>query len=367
MKNLPAKITQVVKESNITDLTKAEAIAINYGPFMKEVNEQIKALKSLEKGNKEDVEKAKRIRIDLGKICSRASEQKKKDKDVLLLETRFIDSLYNTVNGAARLTQEEAKEIELHFENLEVERIEKLQKEREEELQKLEVEAIPDFLGVMEAEVWSNYLAGAKANLEAKKKAEKEAEDKRLQEEKEAKLYEQRKERLIPFWGFLKEETVLSMELGKMPEKEFIEILAEARFSKEEDDKAKEAQRIENERLKKEKEEAEAKAKEEEKKREAAEKKRKEEEEAKIAAERKAREEAEAKLKAREEAEAKAKAEEEAKIEAELKKGDAAKVKDLVADLEVIKTKYSFKSKKNQKTYSEVGQLLDKVINHINK
>jgi len=54
-------------------------------------------------------------------------------------------------------------------------------------------------------------------------------------------------------------------------------------------------------------------------------------------------------------------------LEAELNKGDAAKVKDLIADLESLKTKYSFKSAKNKKMYSDVNLLIDKVINHIHK
>ncbi|MFA8451801.1 MAG: hypothetical protein ACEPOW_13990 [Bacteroidales bacterium] len=74
-----------------------------------------------------------------------------------------------------------------------------------------------------------------------------------------------------------------------------------------------------------------------------------------------------AELKAKEEAERKAKEEEEVRLEAELNKGDTAKVKDLIADLEALKTKYSFKSSKNVKMYKDVGLLIDKITNHINK
>jgi hypothetical protein len=53
--------------------------------------------------------------------------------------------------------------------------------------------------------------------------------------------------------------------------------------------------------------------------------------------------------------------------QAELKKGDSDKVQDLKSDLEELKTKYSFKSAKYKKTYSDVNILIDKVINHINQ
>ena len=99
---------------------------------------------------------------------------------------------------------------------------------------------------------------------------------------------------------------------------------------------------------------------------------------AKLKAEQDAKQALEDKLKAKEESEAeriaKAKQDEEnaikAKAEAEqleLKKGDSDKVKDLKNDLEALKTKYSFKSAKYKKTYTDVNNLIDKVINHINK
>ena len=92
--------------------------------------------------------------------------------------------------------------------------------------------------------------------------------------------------------------------------------------------------------------------------------------------ERKAKEEAErienerirkenAELKAKQDAIEKEAAEREAKIQANLSKGDAAKVEDLIKDLEALKTKYTFKSAKNQKKYADTGLLIDKVIGHI--
>jgi len=63
----------------------------------------------------------------------------------------------------------------------------------------------------------------------------------------------------------------------------------------------------------------------------------------------------------------KAKEDIEAKKQSELNKGDAAKVEDLISDLQLLKSKYSFKSAKNSTMYSEVGILIGKVINHINK
>ena len=58
---------------------------------------------------------------------------------------------------------------------------------------------------------------------------------------------------------------------------------------------------------------------------------------------------------------------EQERIQDELNKGDEAKFNDLVKDLKDLKTKYEFKSEKNKKMYQDVGSLMDKVIEHINK
>jgi hypothetical protein len=55
----------------------------------------------------------------------------------------------------------------------------------------------------------------------------------------------------------------------------------------------------------------------------------------------------------------------EALRQAELAKGDADKVKDLIEDFIKLKTKYTFKSKRNQVMYGKVGQLIEKTINFI--
>jgi colicin import membrane protein len=93
----------------------------------------------------------------------------------------------------------------------------------------------------------------------------------------------------------------------------------------------------------------------------------KKEAEAKLAAEKAEKECLLAELKAKEEAEAKAELERQALIEAELTKGDKAKIADMIADLEAIKTKYEFKAKKNKILYLAVISLLDKIIVYINQ
>lgn len=53
------------------------------------------------------------------------------------------------------------------------------------------------------------------------------------------------------------------------------------------------------------------------------------------------------------------------KLEDELNKGYSEKVQDLINDLQAIKLKYTFESKKNVKMYKDVNILIDKIIAHI--
>jgi len=284
---MPSELARVISESKISDLTKAERIASAYAPLMDKVSEQMQVLKTLVRGNEEHVEKAKRIRLDLGKIASEAESLKKSDKESLLLDTRFIDALFNTVNGAARITQAEAQEIENHFIEQERARLAALESERIVMLQKF-TEVVPQGLSTMDENVFLNYLKGLEVAYNVRIEAERIAEEERIAK---AKAEAEERERIRIENELLKAER-------EAREKE-IEAEREAR------EKEIEAERL---RVEKERKAAEAKAK---KEREAA--------EAKLKAERVAREKVEAELLAKRQAEERAIKEAKAKADAELK------------------------------------------------
>lgn len=344
-KNLPIKIQQAIDGCKINDLSKAEKIAQGYAVLMERVDQQIQLLKKLEKGNIEDVPKAKRIRLDLGVICSESTAQKGKDKAMLLLETRLIDSFHNIVDGSARITQTEAKEIENHLELLEKKRLNDLQNERVAELSQYVEDASERRLCDMEPDVWEAFLQtkinqhNEKIEAELKAETERQAaiEAERLERERIAKENER-----------LKKEAV----------------------------EREKAAKIQAEKIEKERQERQAKEKAEYKKRQEAAAKEKAAQDAKLKAEREEKERIAAKLKAQQDAEKKRIAEEaireeserrerQAAIEKELKKGDADKVNDLINDLEMLKNKYSFESKENKAMYKNVGGLIDKIVTFI--
>jgi len=344
-KNEVVKITpelqEVVKTSGLPDLTKAEKIASNYAPFFNQVSEQSAIFKQLKKGVKEDVEKAKRVVIDLGHIVSDTEAQKKLDKEVLLIETRFIDALNNTVVNAARLTQAEAKEIVKHEENLEKERIQQLQIDRVNMLTPYYEEAHMMNLSGMEEEVFQAYFDKKKQDFEFIEEAKKAAEKKRIEDEKQADieriakekaiaLHNERKEKILPFWNFIPADK-RAMDFSTLTEEEWNERFDYSVKEKEKYDAEQKKIADENERLKKEAEEREAKA-EAERKEQAEIDRKKQEETNRLIAEEKAKSEAlEAELKAKKDEEERLKKEQQDKLEAEerqRKQAEKAPVKD---------------------------------------
>lgn len=168
---LPAVLEKSAQESGL-ELSKAQAIAVNYVPFMELAQTEAEKLKGLEIGNPEHVETAKRIRLDLGKICSQLKDQKDNDKAIIKIEDRYIMGLFNSVEGFARLTQKDAEEIEKHAEKLAAEASAQLKADRCEMLAPYQVDGSMLNVELMVPEVWENYLNGVKLNHQAKKEAE---------------------------------------------------------------------------------------------------------------------------------------------------------------------------------------------------
>jgi len=344
-KNEIVKITpelqEVVKTSGLPDLTKAEKIASNYAPFFNQVSEQSAILKTLKKGVKEDVEGARRVRIDLGKIASATEAQKKIDKEIVLIETRFIDSLNNTVVNAARLTQAEAKEIEDHFENIEKQRIQQLQIDRVSMLTPFYEDAHMMNLSSMDEEVFQAYFDKKKQDFEFIEEAKKQAELKRIKDEKQAEieriakeksiaLHNERKEKILPIWNFVPVDK-RDMDFSEFSEEAWNSLFEFSAKEKEiyNNEQLKIAE--ENKRLKKEAEEQEAKAETERKKQAEINRKKQEEADKLIAAEKAKSEALEDELKAKKDEEERLKKEWQDKQEAEekhRKQAEKAPVKD---------------------------------------
>lgn len=264
-------------------------------------------------------EKASSLRKKVGKIRIGISKIHKAKKEYWLNGGRSVDTWKNENSAIVEEKERKLQEIETHFQRIEQERISKMREARIEILKQYDVDGtlIPT-IAIMDETVWESFLMGERLKFEAKKEQERIAEEQRIAKEKA-------------------------------------------------DAEEREKMRLENERLRSEAKKREAELEMERKKQAEILAKQKAESDAKLKAEREEKAKIESELKAKQDAEAKAKADEDARVEAEANMGDKQKVEALIEDLIQIKSKYQFKSKKNQKMFSDVQGLIDKVISHIKK
>lgn len=328
-------------ELQVIEKSKAEQIKATFEPMaemLAEFEERYNKLMAIPlKEMTEDLTKEyKRLRLDVGRVRIDTGKAKDKAKEYLKLEDKAIMGIHNILVWAVKEKEDNLKERENYFEIQKQKRLEALQKERAEKLSKYIEDAHERDLVKFADDEFEALLAMKKKEQEDKIAAEKKAEEERIAKEK---AEAEERERIRKENEKLKAEAIERERIAKI-----------------------EAQ-------KRQKEEAEREAKAEAERKTQAEKERKEREtyEAKLKSERAEKERMQKELEAKAEAERKAREEEKARLEAELNKGDSAKVNDLISDLKALKTKYSFKSAKNQKMYADVSLLIDKVINHIEK
>lgn len=366
------------KEFGIED-TKAADIQAQFQPMldkMVELENDYNEVLALPVEEKETAKKARELRLKYMKIRTATLDIHKKQKAFYLAGGRFVDGWMNAQKFASLGKEEKLEEIEKYAENLEKQRLAELQQSRMEQLAPYEVENLDSLnLSGMADNVWENFLAGTITNYEAKKKAEqeaREAEEKRLAEEAAERervrlenerlkaeaealkaLRDSRSKLISPYVQFLSDFNA-TLELS---DEDFNAALQEAKIAKEAHD--------EKEKLKAEAEEAEKQRLIDEQRKkniEEAAKRKAAEEQAKK--EREEREAAEKALAAEKQRQADMEAEAERLAELELSKGDKDKMQSLIEDLNALKTKYQFKSKKHKALYDSICELITKTVTY---
>lgn len=267
--------------------SKAQEISNQFKPMldkMVELEKEANEVFSLDIEDSDSAKKAKEVRLKYVKVRTGTSEIHKQQKAFYLAGGRFVDGWKNAQIFASQGIEERLESIEKYAENKEKERLQAIQNERIELLYPF-VDSVDGLnLSQMEDDVWQAFFSTKKRTFEDRIEAERKAEAERI-----AELKRQEEER--------------------------------------------EAQRLENERLKKEAKEREAIIKKEREESEAKQKaiqeeadKKAREEKAKqdaiLKAEREAKEKIEAELRLKKEAEEKAEKERIKKLEAERKEAE---------------------------------------------
>tara|TARA_R110000737_G_scaffold330221_1_gene345749 strand:+ start:197 stop:1234 length:1038 start_codon:yes stop_codon:yes gene_type:complete len=297
---------------------------------------------------KENLSIFKGLRLRISKNRTQGiNKWHKTNKEFFLTGGRFVDAIKNKEVLINEQMEEKLFAAENHFIEIENKRVKELQENRALELSEFVSDAYERDLSGMESDVWAAYLNTKKAEYEALVAKEKKEEDERIEKEKaeEAKRAEFEKARVLEEERIRKENEKLRKEAEEKAKIEAIE--------KEKRDEIEKERQIEAEKKQKEYHDKVLAM---------------EQEKAKIEADAEnERKRIQEKLEAKESEEKIKIKEAEEKAQNELKKGDSEKFKDLLNDLETLKTKYEFKSKVNIKNYQDVTLLIDKIINHINQ
>jgi hypothetical protein len=176
------------KEYGLDEL-KAERVKAVFMPMiekMKELEIKYREIIALPV-EKETCKKAKELRLQYVRVRTGTEKIHKDAKAAVLAEGKFIDGWKNTQLHLSEGIEAKLQAIETHYERIEAEQRANLQKERVEAYRPYspfpEGTPDPDFSN-MPAEIWNNFLTGAKKTYEDKLAATKKAEDDRIAKEK---------------------------------------------------------------------------------------------------------------------------------------------------------------------------------------
>ena len=322
--------------------------------------------------SEDTVKEAKEIRLEL--VTNRTQgimKWHKENKEFFLRGGQFVDAIKRMELGTSEQAEKNLLDIELHFENIEKERLEKLSEKRKEEINKFtnELDVVPDNLGEMDEAIWINYLEGAKSNHNRRVIEQEKIEKEMVELEKISNLHITRREELIKndYYRFHNKglNPVEENYLGKMSDSSYTDLINILHEEKANEEKLKEDQRLENEKLRKEAAEREAKDRADrlirEKKDKAEQLKRDEEnlkKEAELKAERDAKQRAEAIIEEKEVERIAALNKEMEEQERLDNSNDIEKMKDLKIVLSASISHFKFKSKASKE---KINQLVNQI------
>lgn len=178
-------LVQILETSGI-EKTKGEIVLEKFTTFFQQASEweaKVKALVITDASQVREMKMAREGRLALRDIRLVAEKTKDKLKEDSIREGRFIQAIYNLIEGTVSPLEKELLEKEKFAENMEKERLAKLQKERAEMIAPYSNPANHYLDGLSDSEfeeLFQNLKFGYEARIEAGKKAEQE----RIEKEK---------------------------------------------------------------------------------------------------------------------------------------------------------------------------------------
>jgi len=178
-------LVQILETSGI-EKTKGEIVLEKFTHFFQQASEwetKVKALVITDASQIREMKMAREGRLALRDIRVAAEKAKDKLKEDSLRESKFIQSIYNLIEGTIKPLENELLEKEKFAENLEKERIAKLKKERIELLTPWVADVNHYWLEGMSDSDFKDLLEGSKLAHETRVENERKAEQERIEKE----------------------------------------------------------------------------------------------------------------------------------------------------------------------------------------
>ena len=248
---LTKDLGQVLEERSVLEAQYAEAVKTEITP--------------------ENIEGFRKLRLKIRDNRTKGIEPwHRTSKDYFLRGGQFIDAIKRKEVAVNERMEDNLKEMEDHFVNLEKEKIQALHESRVAILNEYEYDTSSGQFGELSEDLFQAMVNIAKEQQAKRKEEERILEEKRKEEERKAAEIAMRKDKLLPYGMFLDQ----NIQIEDISEEEFTSYLerleaTKAKFLKEKEEAEKKAKEAEEKRKKAEKEaaalraEAEAKAKEE--------------------------------------------------------------------------------------------------------
>jgi len=237
----------------LTDAEKIVGAFSEVANSIKELDTELVEFNKHEEITKEVSEQAREIRLKFVKVRTKGDEIHKTIKETYLLRTRAIDGVRNIYKLKIAENETKLKDIELHFERIEQAEKDKKNAERELALSKYVADVSLYNYKEMNDEVFTNMLLSAKKVWEAEQEVIKQAELDRIENEK--KLEAEREAQRLENIKLKKEAEEREAELAKEREAKEAELEAERlkakkiadEMQKKADEDAKEKARLQKE------------------------------------------------------------------------------------------------------------------------
>ena len=175
---------------------------------------------SIQEITPELVKLAKELRLKYVKKRTNIAKIHKTEKEFYLATGKFIDALKNKATAPIEIKEEKLQSVELHFENLEKERIKKLLIERAELLKPFNLDLTGIDLANMQNDVFEAYFAMVEKKHFEKIESEKQAEFQRLEQERINNLHQERNKIALPYFNFWS-EFEKTLNFGTQSESDF--------------------------------------------------------------------------------------------------------------------------------------------------